>query len=220
MKSVVIIGNGEFPKKDYPRYIIGSADIIICCDGAIAAFMRHTKEICGYEREPDLIIGDMDSISSTLANKFKNIALKISEQETNDQSKAVKYALENISDITDIHIVAATGKREDHTIGNLSLLMEYARQYDLEGRNIKMDLITDNGIWFALTDTTELHVGEGRRISIFSPDNSLKLHSDGLTWPLDNVVFDNWWKATLNKANADVIKLTFNHPSMVLINMD
>mgnify|MGYP002517133227 CR=1 FL=1 len=32
-----------------------------------------------------------------------------------------------------------------------------------------------------------------------------------------NVIFDNWWKATLNKASQDNVKLEFSHPSMALI---
>ena len=128
--------------------------------------------------------------------------------------------MENIPDLCAIHILGATGKREDHTIGNLSLLMEYAREYDLEARGITIDIISDNGTFFPITDTIELHCGKGRRISIFCPDNTLKMTSTGLEWPVDNVVFDNWWKATLNRASEDIVKLTFNHRSIALIAMD
>jgi thiamine pyrophosphokinase len=62
--------------------------------------------------------------------------------------------------------------------------------------------------------------GTGRRVSIFSPDNSLRIHSEGLEWPLDNVVFDNWWKATLNRACDDRVRLEFNHKSIALIILD
>ena len=47
------------------------------------------------------------------------------DQETNDQTKAVNYLMEK--GFRRIAIVGATGRREDHTLGNISLLMEYMR---------------------------------------------------------------------------------------------
>ena len=102
----------------------------------------------------------------------------------------------------------------------MSLLMEYARTYDLEGMGVEVEMITDHGSAFAVTDTFEMDCGTGRKVSIFSPDNSLRIHSEGLEWPLDNVVFDNWWKATLNKASADRVRLEFSHSSIALIMLD
>lgn len=220
MKTVAIIGNGSFPRQAYPRYVIMNADVIICCDGALAKYLKHSEQIFGKERRPDLVIGDMDSLTPSLRKKYSDICVHVPEQETNDQTKAVKYAIENIADVSEIHILGATGAREDHTIGNLALLMEYTRMWDLESKEINIDIISDYGTFFAITDTTELHLGKDRRISIFCPDNSLNIKSQGLEWPLDNVVFDNWWKATLNKTNDDIVKLQFSHKSMALIAID
>ena len=57
-------------------------------------------------------------------------------------------------------------------------------------------------------------------MSLFSPDNSLTIKSEGLQWPTDAVVFDNWWPATLNRATEDVVKLTFSHRSLALAVLD
>jgi len=54
-------------------------------------------------------------------------------------------------------------------------------------------------------------------VSIFSPDNSLKISSEGLRYQTSGVVFDNWWKATLNRADSDLVTLTFSHPSLALV---
>ena len=105
-------------------------------------------------------------------------------------------------------------------MGNAGLLMEYTRMFDLEGRGIMMESVSDFGTMFAVTDTVSLDCGEGRQISIFSPDNTLKISSEGLAWPTDEVVFDNWWKATLNRASQDTVKLTFSHRSLALIMMN
>lgn len=216
-KRVVIIGDGKFPKSEYPRYLIRTADFIICCDGALKKFLKNAKAIFGEERLPDLVIGDMDSLSLPLRQKYADIIIKIDEQEHNDQTKAFTWAIGNIENISSICILGATGDREDHTIGNVSLLMEYARRFNLDEKGISVEMISDHATIFAVTDTFEMDCGIGRRVSIFSPDNSLKIKSEGLEWPVDDVVFDNWWKATLNRAVTDTVKLTFSHRSIALI---
>ena len=217
MATAVIVGNGQFPKKEYPLYLLESADYVVCCDGALDTYLRHCS---GRNlRRPDVVVGDMDSLSKKTAERFRDIAVKIDEQETNDQSKAFHYILEHFPDVDTIHILGATGKREDHTIGNLSLLMEYAREMRRQdcGRTVFVDMVSDWSTAFAITDTCTLDVGEGRSVSIICPDNSLNIKSEGLVWPTDNVVFDNLWQATLNRASADRISLTFSHPSIALI---
>ena len=208
MASAVIICKGEFPKREYPLYLIQSADYIICCDGAAATYDRRQGKIFGHERKPDAVIGDLDSISPAMKRKYADVLVKVDEQNYNDLNKAVRYALTRYDDIDSIHILGAGGMREDHTVGNLSYLMEYAKELD----GLKERVILDG-----INVRPELHIGEGREISIFSADNTLKIKSEGLTWKTDDVVFDNWWKATLNKACADEVRLTLSHPSAVLI---
>lgn len=214
-RTVVIICDGQFPKTEYPRYLIKTADFTICCDGALTKYLRHSKNIFGFERRPDLVIGDMDTLPAAMQKKHADIIIKETEQEHNDQTKAVRWALTNISDIDHIYILGATGGRIDHTIGNASLLMEYTRLFDLGETAITM--VSDNGTAFAVNDTIEFDCGIGRQVSIFSPDNSLRIKSSGLEYPTDEVVFDNWWKATLNKASSDTVRLEFSHRSMALI---
>ncbi len=218
MHNVVIICDGKFPKTEYPRYVIRTADFIICCDGALRKFMRNSTAIFGEERLPDLVIGDMDTLSPSLQKKYADIIIKEEEQEHNDQTKAVRWALNNLRDIDTIHILGATGGRADHTIGNVSLLMEYTRMFDLG--DTALEMISDEGTFFPINDTTEFECGIGRGVSIFTPDNSLRIKSSGLEYPTDDVVFDNWWKATLNVASQDSVRLELSHKSIALIMLD
>lgn len=150
-KEIVIICDGAFPKTEYPRYLIRTADFIICCDGALRKFLRNSKAIFGDERLPDKVIGDMDSLSPAMKAKYGDLIVTIDEQENNDQTKAFTWALENIGGIGRITILGATGEREDHTIGNVSLLMEYARTYRPQDRGIDVQMISDHATIFAIT---------------------------------------------------------------------
>ena len=216
-KTVVIICDGQFPRTEYPRYLIKSADFSICCDGALVKYLRHSRSIFGEDRTPDLVIGDMDTLSEKMQARYSSLIVKVEEQEHNDQTKAVRWAISNVEGIEQIYILGATGKRVDHTIGNASLLMEYTRMFDLEGLGINIEMVSDTGTAFAVNDTFEMDCGIGRQVSIFSPDNSLNIRSTGLEYPTDEVVFDNWWKATLNKAVQDTVRLEFSHRSIALI---
>ena len=216
--KVVIICDGKFPRTEYPHYLIRTADYIICCDGALKKFLRNSLSIFGEERLPDLVIGDMDTLPASMQKKYADIILKETEQEHNDQTKAVRWALNNLKGIETIHILGATGGRADHTIGNTSLLMEYTRMFDL--KDITIEMVSDDGTIFPINDTIDFECGPGRSISIFTPDNSLRIRSEGLMYPTDDVVFDNWWKATLNKTVQDNVRLELSHRSIALIMLD
>ena len=216
--KVVIICDGKFPRTEYPHYLIRTADYIICCDGALKKFLRNSLSIFGEKRLPDLVIGDMDTLPASMQKKYADIILKETEQEHNDQTKAVRWALNNLKGIETIHILGATGGRADQTIGNTSLLMEYTRMFDL--KDITIEMVSDDGTIFPINDTIEFECGPGRSISIFTPDNSLRIRSEGLMYPTDDVVFDNWWKATLNKTVQDNVRLELSHRSIALIILD
>ena len=176
-KTVVIICDGQFPRTEYPRYLIRSADFTICCDGALVKYLRNSRDIFGEDRTPDLVIGDMDTLSSKMQKKYSSLIVKVEEQEHNDQTKAVRWAISNVKDLEHIYILGATGKRVDHTIGNASLLMEYTRMFDLEGLGINIEMVSDTGTAFAVNDTFEMDCGLGRQVSIFSSKKTMALET-------------------------------------------
>lgn len=213
MNSIIILCDGAFPTEPYPLYLLDSAEGVVCCDGALKRWVEHNPSA-----RPLAVVGDMDSVPEDLKERYKAYLYPESEQDYNDLTKAMRWVLREHPEVQEITILGATGLREDHTIGNLGLLMEYTRMFDLGERRVSM--VSDYGTAFAITDSCDLHLGEGRRISLFSADNSLKITSEGLQWPTDEVVFDAWWKATLNRTSAPIVSLHFNHPSAALILID
>ena len=213
MNSIVILGNGQFPTEPYPLFLLEQAEGVVCCDGAVEKWLEHDASA-----RPLAVVGDLDSLSPGLKEQLADVLVPVTEQEHNDQTKALQWVLENHPEVSEIVFLGATGLREDHTIGNLGLLMDYPRQFDLGER--KLSMVSDFGTAFVITDSGDLHLGEGRRISLFSADNSLRISSEGLEWPLDEVVFDAWWKATLNRTSAPIVSLHFNHPAALLVMVD
>lgn len=213
MNGIVILCNGAFPTEPYPLYLLDSAEGVVCCDGAVEKWLEHNQDA-----KPLVIVGDIDSLPQDLQARFSGIVFHEEEQDYNDLTKAMRWVLREHPEVSEITILGATGLREDHTIGNLGLLMEYTRLFDLGERKVTM--VSDYGTAFAITNTCDLHLGEGRRISLFSADNTLRISSTGLQWPTDDVVFDAWWKATLNRTTEPIVTLRFNHPSAALVIID
>ncbi len=213
MNSIVILCNGLFPSEPYPLYLLDNAEGVVCCDGALNKLLAHNPSA-----RPLAVVGDMDSLPPEQQNAFRDILVAVAEQDDNDLTKAMSWVLREHPEVQDIVILGATGLREDHTVGNLGLLMEYTRLFPLGER--KVSLVSDFGTAFAITGSCDLHLGEGRRFSFFTADNSLKVTSEGLQWPLDDVVFDAWWKASLNRTTEPVVSLHFNHPSAALVMVD
>ncbi|MBO7378814.1 MAG: hypothetical protein J6U31_03575, partial [Bacteroidales bacterium] len=165
-------------------------------------------------------VGDMDSLPAALKKNPEFSLVRVDEQEFNDLNKAMLWVLDNYGQVTDIHILGATGKSEAHALGNLSYLMYWEQEHGLSARGVKVDMVSDYNTAFAVTGSCELHVGEGRKLSLFSVDSTLRIHSEGLFWPTDDVRFDFWFRGTLNRASADVVSLRFNHPAPVLVVLD
>ena len=198
--DAVIIANGEYPTTDVPLQIISSAPFVACCDGG-------ANEYIARGNTPDIIIGDGDSLSKDNREKYSHILHCIDEQETNDQTKAVGWLLRH--DRKRIAIVAATGKREDHTIGNISLLMEYMRA----GACVRS--FTNYGVFIPCKDTCTLRTRKGQQISIINFTAS-GLNASGLRYPIYD--FTNWWQGTLNEAVSDSVTINGQGEFLLFVN--
>lgn len=184
--ETVILANGEFPSNNISLSIFNSSKYLVCCDGAI-------NNLINADKGPDAIVGDCDSLSEENRSKYANIIHRISEQDTNDLTKAVRFCLEQ--DRRKITILGATGKREDHTIANVSLLCEYMMDADVE-------MITDHGVFVAIDKPSVFNSFPKQQVSLFCIDRC-PVTSHGLVYPINNHVFTNWWQATLNEAIGD-----------------
>ena len=234
MKHGVILCNGEFPRKEYPLYLLETAGVIVCCDSAGNAGRLEKLGL-----EPTVIVGDMDSTPAAVRKKYAERLVQVDEQDDNDLAKAFALLRERWPEISEIHILGAGGKNEAHMVGNLGWLMEWERRsleetgMGLASRGIEVDMVSDWSTAFAVSPeqadtkrapdtagTLELHVGEGRKVSFFATDPELRLRSGGLVWPLDGVDLSKWWTGTLNRASADVISLEFNKTAPLLVILD
>lgn len=184
--DTVILANGEFPSHPIPLSILKNAQYIVCCDGA-------TNNISQTDILPHAIVGDCDSLSKENQSKYTNIIHRVSEQDTNDLTKAVHFCLN--SGKSKLTILGATGKREDHTLGNISLLCEYMQYADVE-------MITDFGIFIGIKEASTFESFVKQQVSLFSLDRK-PITTHNLVYAVKNHIFSNWWQGTLNESDSD-----------------
>ncbi len=184
--EAVVLAAGDYPRARQPIDMLRSAPVVVCCDGAAEEYVRQTG------RCPDAIVGDCDSLSADFRQRYSAIIHSVDEQETNDQTKAMGYV--RSTGLSRIAILGATGKREDHTIGNISLLADYAE----EGADVRM--LTDHGVFVACREDCEFMTYKGQEISIFNL-SATGLRSEGLDYPIYD--FHKWWQGTLNVASGN-----------------
>lgn len=198
--KTVIVADGEFPAHSIPLAYLSNAARIICCDGSAGNLLD-----AGYI--PDAIVGDMDSLSPEIAIRFSDRIFRETNQETNDLTKAVNWCAAN--GYSDIVILGATGKREDHTIGNISLLAEYILKTPVL-------MVSNSGFFLPFTSSATIPCFPGQQISIFSIDINTEITSYGLKYPLTRSRISNWWQATLNEATGHSFSLDFANGRLIV----
>lgn len=117
MTHALLICNGDPPSRALVRRLARSCDLVVCADGGANTARR-------YGIRPDLVIGDLDSITGATRRAFSTVPLiHLSRQDNTDLEKSLDWLTsQKTSRVT---IVGATGGRLDFTIGNLSVLTNY-----------------------------------------------------------------------------------------------
>ena len=186
--DAVILCAGDYPSYHIPLEILQKNRFLCCCDGAAVAAEERSLHI-------DAIVGDGDSLTREFKESHSDILHIVSEQEYNDQTKATHFCVEK--GFRRIAYLGCTGKREDHTLGNISLMAMYARTM-----GIMPVMISDYGYFIAATGRNTFDTFARQQVSVFNI-SCTSLSSEGLLW---NVYpFNEWWQGTENEAAANSI---------------
>jgi thiamine pyrophosphokinase len=195
MKKCIILANGKPPKKSIITFFqkIGYSKLI-CADGGSNSALK-------MKLVPDLIIGDLDSISSLARKEFKNISkiIRLKRQNDTDVEKCLKYAIKNNFD--EALLVGATGNRLDHTFCNLGIVLKFFHQ-------IEISLIAEDSFLKAYTNNVELKTHPGETISLYGISPKTKITSTRLKYELQNVSLPfGKRESTSNIAKKNSVKL-------------
>lgn len=197
----IVIANGLFPSRPEVLALLKEAEYVIACDGAVVNTEAY--------RQPDAIVGDLDSLPGEIWLRYTGRIFYRACQETNDLTKAVYFAREK--GFSEVLILGATGLREDHTLGNISLLLEYAALFE------RVEIVSDYGRFTPLLRSAVLDTYPGQQISLFSLTSGTAITVEGLRYPIKNRVLYSWWEATLNEATGETFAVRFAGEAKVLV---
>lgn len=128
MKRLMIASGGSleasYLREEYKK--LGEPDLVACDKGYEAVYAAGLT--------PDMLIGDMDSLSKELYDEFRarfpeRIKRFPSQKDETDTELALRYAAEE--GYREVFLLGATGSRMDHFLGTLGLF-SYADKRGIE----------------------------------------------------------------------------------------
>ena len=178
-ETVVFIGSGDVAGDEFCTYARGKT--VIAADGG-------ANQARNYGIEPDIIIGDFDSIADNDSFDVQKVLIK--DQSTTDLQKLLK-----VVSAPSVLGFGFLGARLDHSLASL---------YAIAQQDVSPVILIDthDAVLHCCGDFTFM-LPAGARISIWSYGVQHFVGSEGLEWSLDSLVFGaNKGLGTSNRAIA------------------
>jgi thiamine pyrophosphokinase len=208
IKRAVIFANGHLPDLDSARALLADDDFVIAADGGA----RHTLAI---GRTPDLVVGDLDSITRETREKLEQAGVEFvrfsRDKNETDLELAIQHALR--LNFGKILVVAALGERLDQTLGNLSLMTD-PKLSDL-------DLRLDDGAEevFFCRDQARVCGRNGDVVSLIPWQGDVTgVLTSGLKWPLaEETLYANKTRGISNEMTAEIAEVRINSGLLLVV---
>lgn len=176
--KIGVIANGTWDVA-WGTHVLKEVDFLICADGGANS---AAKSGC----MPDLLVGDLDSISPENLTLCENSKCIIERFPCNKDETDLELALgraeakASLSGEQDIWLYGATGKRIDHFLGNLALMEAYAN------KGLRIHLVdAEHHLWI-IQGAECIRGYKGQGISLIALTERAVVSTEGLYYPLQN----------------------------------
>lgn len=180
--AVLIFANGDIENKVWLRPYLDDAVATIAADGGV-------QHLLSVGHMPDIVIGDMDSLSEGLRLQLETaetqfLAYPPAKDET-DLELALRHAVATYDG--EVLIFGALGGRLDQTITNILLLTHPS----LKGRRVQL-VEQYQRAWLIDSDGPGRIAGAiGDKVSLIPLGGDVDMaHTSGLRWPLQDERLD------------------------------
>ena len=170
-RKTLLLCNGEPPSRTLVRRLASWADEIVAADGGANIAMR-------FGITPNIIIGDLDSMSSAARRHFAgHLILKVSRQDNTDLEKSLDFL--SGGGRREVVIVGATGRRIDFTLANFASAWKFISR-------LVITFAADGWRAIPVRGLCRVKAKRGTTVSLipFGPCSGITLR--GLRWPLTN----------------------------------
>lgn len=177
---IAILANGIW-NFEWGAKVLKEVDYLICADGG-------ANHAVLSDRLPDRLIGDLDSITPENLKLCEKAGCIIDrfpcEKDETDLELALIYAEEQacLMSERDIWLYGATGKGIDHFLGNVALMLAYARK----GYRIRL-VDPEHEAWI-LQSRECVRRSPGQKLSLIALSERAVVTTEGLYYPLQQGV--------------------------------
>lgn len=176
MKKGLVISSGEINDYTLLKKLIDENDYIVCADGGIDHIMK-------IEKIPNIVLGDLDSISDSGIQYIKDKNIKIKKfpaiKDNTDSELAIMYLFD--LGMEELTLIGGSGTRLDHTLANVFLMKKFNKD------NKFLRIVDDNNIINYVLDEIKINRLHNRFVSIIplSPEGII-VSLNGFKYPLKN----------------------------------
>ncbi len=187
-RRLVVVGGGSFDKALLRRLADEGALVVGADGGADAALAAGVT--------PELVIGDLDSLSDVAAWQARARVIGITEQETTDFEKCL-YATAAPVTIA----LGMTGRRFDHTLAALNAVTKY-------GAKRRVVLVDEVDAALTLAGSVTFDLPVGTRVSVYPLEPVRFARSAGLRYPLDGLSLAPTGRTgTSNETSGETVRI-------------
>jgi thiamine pyrophosphokinase len=216
VKRIIIFANGELPDLNKARLLLHPDDYILCADGG-------TRHALALDVQPDLIIGDMDSLEKgqleTLQKSGVSIELFPRDKNETDLELAINRALE--LNPTQIIIIAALGGRLDQTLANLTLLNDLRLSTLRPASGQAFDIRLDDGVEeiFICRDHVQVHGKSGDLVSLIPWQGAVsEVQTRNLKWMLrKETLYPDKTRGISNEMTDSMASISIGSGSLLIV---
>lgn len=170
-RPILVLCNGEPPSRALVRQQAKRARLTVAADGGANMARR-------YGVVPDIILGDLDSLSLATRRHFHDsLILYVGRQDNTDLEKSLDYVAAHGG--REVVIMGVAGRRIDFTLGNFSVLWKYTAFLDLT-------IVGDGWRGFPVGRRKLLRARPGTIVSLIPFGRCEGITLRGLQYPLTN----------------------------------
>jgi thiamine pyrophosphokinase len=200
--KTIIFAGAHIDDYEWLGQQVNNNDTIICADSGL----RHAHAI-GIT--PDIIIGDFDSVDSTLLQSYEGLSniIKDDDQNTTDLMKA----LSQCDHSKPVHIYGAVGARADHDFSNYLILMNMEQTDNIA-------IITKTETRRVIKNSFSFHGHIGDYIGLFPLSPIQDLSVDGLKYDPSVLggPYEFGWNGACNEMITDTASILFNKGCLLI----
>ncbi len=200
MNTIALIADGQIDSLDQLRPSILRHQRIVAVDGGLAYCQK-------LGIKPHLIVGDFDSCSPELLRSFSEIPQIVLEREKDETDLEAAINEELKRGARSLTLFGAWGRRIDHSLGNLLLLIRHPGKIVIE---------TEKETLFAIEGKVSLDVYPDQTLSLLPINGpALGIHTKGLKWELQGRNMDQNFFGISNICLKRTIEISIQNGQLI-----